>query len=92
MSEKKLDEIGIRDHKGRPCTVLLSVRRDEMDEYHVSLNLKPIKKIQYDGACGKVFDTDISLEVLAGAFAISELQDMLDYRKANLKKDMENRP
>jgi hypothetical protein len=92
MSEKKPDEIGIRDYKGRPCTVLLSVRKDAMDACHVSLNLKPIKKIQYDGTYGKVFDADISLEVLADAFTISELQDMLDYRKAKLKKDMENRP
>lgn len=89
---KRNKESGIKDYKGRPCKVRLSIWRDAMDDCHVSLNLKPIKKIPYDGMYGKVFDADISLEVLADAFTIIELQSMLDYRMDRLKKDMENRP
>lgn len=39
-----------------------------------------------------LLETDVTLEALADALAISELKDMLDYRLAKIKKDMEDRP
>jgi hypothetical protein len=39
-----------------------------------------------------VLETDVALEDLADALAITELKDMLDYRLAKIKKDQESRP
>ena len=55
------------------------------------LNNYPIKG-SFPNSAKTLLETDVTLEALADALAISELKDMLDYRLAKIKKDMEDRP
>lgn len=91
MSEKKLDEIGIRDHKGRPCKVPFLIMRHSDGSFVIGLNDYLIKG-SFPNSAKALLETEVSLEALADALAPSELKAMLDYRLAKLNKDMENRP
>ena len=83
--------IGIRDEKGRKCRVPFTIMRHSNGEFDAVLNNYPIKG-SFPNSAKTLLETDVTLEALADALAISELKDMLDYRLAKIKKDMEDRP
>lgn len=88
MSEQP---IGIMDAKGRKCKVPFTIMRHSNGEFDAVLNNYPING-PFPSSASAVLETDVTLEDLADALAISELKDMLDYRLAKIKKDMEDRP
>ena len=88
MSEQP---ICIRDSKGRKCKVPFAIMRHSNGGFDVVLNNYPIKG-SFPNSAKTLLETDVTLEDLADALAISELKDMLDYRLAKFKKDMESRP
>lgn len=83
--------IGIRDAKGKKCRVPFTIMRHSNGGFDVVLNNYPIKG-SFPNSAKTLLETDVTLEDLADALAISELEDMLDYRLAKIKKDMEDRP
>ena len=83
--------IAIRDAKGRKCKVPFTIMRHANGGFDVVLNNYPIKG-SFPNSAKTLLETDVTLEDLADALAISELKDMLDYRLAKFKKDMESRP
>lgn len=83
--------IAIRDAKGRKCKVTFAIMRHANGGFDVVLNNYPIKG-SFPNSAKTLLETDVTLEDLADALAISELKDMLDYRLAKFKKDMESRP
>lgn len=88
MSEQP---IGIMDAKGRKCKVPFTIMRHSNGEFDAVLNNYPIKG-SFPNSAKTLLETDVTLEALADALAISELEDMLDYRLAKIKKDQESRP
>ena len=88
MSEQP---IGIMDAKGSKCKVPFAIMRHSNGGFDVVLNNYPIKG-SFPNSSKTFLETDVTLEALADALAISELKDMLDYRLAKIKKDMEDRP
>ena len=88
MSEQP---IGIMDAKGSKCKVPFTIMHHSNGEFDAVLNNYPIKG-SFPNSTKTLFETDVTLEDLADALAISELKDMLDYRLAKIKKDMEDRP
>ena len=84
--------IGIRDAKGRKCKVPFTIMRHSNGGFVVVLNNYPLKGSFPNSALSPVLETDVTLEDLADALAISELKDMLNYRLAKIKRDMESRP
>ena len=88
MSEQP---IGIMDAKGSKCKVPFAIMRHSNGGFAVVLNNYPIKG-SFPNSAKTLLETDVTLEALADALAISELKDMLDYRLAKIKKDMEDRP
>ena len=83
--------IAIRDAKGRKCKVPFAIMRHANGGFDVVLNNYPIKG-SFPNSAKALLETDVTLEDLADALAISELKDMLDYRLVKIKKDMESRP
>lgn len=83
--------IGIRDAKGRKCKVPFTIMRHSNGGFLVVLNDCLIKG-SFPNSASTVLETDVALEDLANALAITELKDMLDYRLAKINHDMENRP
>ena len=83
--------IAIRDAKGRKCKVPFAIMRHSNGGFDVVLNNYPIKG-SFPNSAKTLLETEVGLEDLADALAISELKDMLDYRLAKFKKDMESRP
>lgn len=83
--------IGIRDSKGRKCKVPFAIMHHSNGGFDVVLNNYPIKG-SFPNSAKTLLETDVTLEDLADALAISELKDMLDYRLAKIKKDLESRP
>ena len=83
--------IAIRDAKGRKCKVPFSIMRHANGGFDVVLNNYPIKG-SFPNSAKTLLETDVTLEDLADALAISELKDMLDYRLAKINKDQEGRP
>ena len=83
--------IAIRDAKGRKCKVPFAIMRHANGGFDVVLNNYPIKG-SFPNSAKTLLETDVTLEALADALAISELEDMLDYRLAKIKKDQESRP
>ena len=81
----------IRDAKGRKCKVPFAIMRHANGGFDAVLNNYPIKG-SFPNSAKTLLETDVTLEDLADALAISELKDMLDYRLAKFKKDMESRP
>ena len=88
MSEQP---IGIMDAKGSKCKVPFTIMHHSNGGFDVVLNNYPIKG-SFPNSAKTLLETDVTLEDLADALAISELKDMLDYRLAKIKKDMEDRP
>ena len=88
MSEQP---IGIMEAKGSKCKVPFAIMRHSNGGFDVVLNNYPIKG-SFPNSAKTLLETDVTLEALADALAISELKDMLDYRLAKIKKDMEDRP
>ena len=88
MSEQP---IGIMDAKGSKFKVPFAIMRHSNGGFDVVLNNYPIKG-SFPNSAKTLLETDVTLEALADALAISELKDMLDYRLAKIKKDMEDRP
>ena len=88
MSEQP---IGIMDAKGSKCKVPFTIMHHSNGEFDAVLNNYPIKG-SFPNSAKALLETDVTLEALADALAISELKDMLDYRLAKIKKDMEDRP
>ena len=88
---KNEQPIGIRDARGRKCKVPFAIMRHSNGGFDVVLNNYPIKG-SFPNSAKTLLETDVTLEALADALAISELKDMLDYRLAKIKKDMEDRP
>lgn len=88
MSEQP---IGIMDAKGSKCKVPFTIMHHSNGEFDAVLNNYPING-SFPNSTKTLFETDVTLEDLADALAISELKDMLDYRLAKIKKDMEDRP
>ena len=88
MSEQP---IGILDAKGSKCKVPSTITHHSNGEFDAVLNNYPIKG-SFPNSAKTLLETDVTLEALADALAISELKDMLDYRLAKIKKDMEDRP
>ena len=88
MSEQP---IGIMDAKGSKCKVPFTIMHHSNGEFDAVLNNYPIKG-SFPNSAKSLLETDVTLEALADALAISELKDMLDYRLAKIKKDMEDRP
>lgn len=86
-----VQHIGIKDAKGRTCKVPFAIMRHSNGGFDVVLNNYLIKG-SFPNSAKTLLETDVTLEDLADALAISELKDMLDYRLAKIKKDMENRP
>lgn len=86
-----VQHIGIKDANGRKCKVPLAIMRHHDSGFAVVLNNYPING-PFPSSASAVLETDVTLEDLADALAISELKDMLDYRLAKIKKDMEDRP
>ena len=83
--------IAIRDAKGRKCKVPFAIMRHANGGFDVVLNNYPIKG-SFPNSAKTLLETDVTLEDLADALAISELKDMRDYRLAKIKKDQESRP
>lgn len=83
--------IAIRDAKGRKCKVPFSIMRHANGGFDVVLNNYPIKG-SFPNSAKTLLETEVGLEDLADALAISELKDMLDYRLAKINKDQEGRP
>lgn len=83
--------IGIRDARGRKCNVPFAIMRHSNGGFDVVLNNYPIKG-SFPNSAKTLLETEVGLEDLADALAISELKDMLDYRLAKIKKDQEGRP
>ena len=83
--------IGIRDSKWRKCTVPFAIMRQSNGRFMAVLNNYPING-SLPNAAKTLLETEVGLEDLADALAISELKDMLDYRLAKIKKDQESRP
>lgn len=83
--------IAIMDAKDRKCKVPFAIMRHSNGGFDVVLNNYPIKG-SFPNSAKTLLETDVTLEDLADALAISELKDMLDYRLAKFKKDMESRP
>ena len=83
--------IAIRDAKGRKCKVPFSIMRHANGGFDVVLNNYPIKG-SFPNSAKTLLETEVGLEDLADALAISELTDMLDYRLAKINKDQEGRP
>lgn len=83
--------IAIRDAKGRKCKVPFAIMRHANGGFDVVLNNYPIKG-SFPNSAKTLLETEVGLEDLADALAISELTDMLDYRLAKIKKDQEGRP
>lgn len=83
--------IGIRDSKGRKCKAPFAIMHHSNGGFDVVLNNYPIKG-SFPNSAKTLLETDVTLEDLADALAISELKDMLDYRLAKIKKDLESRP
>ena len=83
--------IGIRDAKGRKCKVPFTIMRHSNGGFVVVLNDHLVKG-SFPNSASTVLKTDVALEDLADAIAITELKDMLDYRLAKIKKDREDRP
>ena len=83
--------IGIRDAKGRKCRVPFTIMRHSNGGLVVVLNDYLVKG-SFPSSASTVLETDVALEDLADALAITELRDMLDYRLAKIKKDQESRP
>ena len=88
MSEQP---IGIMDAKGSKCKVPFTIMHHSNGEFDAVLNNYPIKG-SFPNSAKTLLETDVTLEALADALAISELKDMLDYRLAKIKKDQESRP
>ena len=88
MSEQP---IGIMDAKGSKCKVPFTIMHHSNGEFDAVLNNYPIKG-SFPNSAKTLLETGVTLEALADALAISELKDMLDYRLAKIKKDMEDRP
>ena len=88
MSEQP---IGIMDAKGSKCKVPFTIMHHSNGEFDAVLNNYPIKG-SFPNSAKTLLETDVTLEDLADALAISEFNDMLDYRLAKIKKDMEDRP
>lgn len=88
MSEQP---IGIRDAKGRKCKVPFTIMRHSNGGFVVALNDYLVKG-SFPSSASTVLETDVALEDLADALAVTELKDMLDYRLAKIKKDRESRP
>ena len=88
MSEQP---IGIMDAKGSKCKVPFTIMHHSNGEFDAVLNNYPIKG-SFPNSAKTLLETDVTLEDLADALAISELKDMLDYRLAKIKKDQESRP
>ena len=88
MSEQP---IGIMDAKGSKCKVPFTIMYHSNGEFDAVLNNYPIKG-SFPNSAKTLLETDVTLEDLADALAISELEDMLDYRLAKIKKDQESRP
>ena len=88
MSEQP---IAIRDAKGRKCKVPFAIMRHSNGGFDVVLNNYPIKG-SFPNSAKTLLETEVGLEDLADALAISELKDMLDYRLAKINKDQEGRP
>lgn len=86
-----VQHIGIKDAKGRKCKVPFTIMRHSDDSFVIGLNNYLIKG-SFPNSAKTLLETDVTLEDLADALAISELKDMLDYRLAKIKKDMEDRP
>ena len=83
--------IAIRDAKGRKCKVPFAIMRHANGGFDVVLNNYPIKG-SFPNSAKTLLETEVGLEDLADALAISELKDMLDYRLAKINKDQEGRP
>lgn len=83
--------IGIRDAKGRKCKVPFTIMRRSNGGFVVVLNDYLVKG-SFPSSASTVLETDVALEDLADALAISELKDMLDYRLSKITKDQESRP
>lgn len=83
--------IAIRDAKGRKCKVPFAIMRHANGGFDVVLNNYPIKG-SFPNSAKTLLETEVGLEDLADALAISELTDMLDYRLAKINKDQEGRP
>lgn len=83
--------IGIRDAKGRKCKVPFTIMRHSNGGFVVVLNDYLVKG-SFPNSAAPVLETDVALEDLANALAITELKDMLDYRLAKIKKGREGRP
>ena len=83
--------IGIRDTKGKKCRVPFTIMRHSNGAFVVVLNNYLVKGL-FPSSASPVLETDVALEDLADALAITELKDMLDYRLAKIKKDTEDRP
>ena len=88
MSEQT---ISIMDAKDSKCKVTFTIMHHSNGEFDAVLNNYPIKG-SFPNSAKTLLETDVTLEALADALAISELKDMLDYRLAKIKKDMEDRP
>ena len=86
-----VQHIGIKDAKGRKCKVPFAIMRHSNGGFVVMLNDYLVKG-SFPSSASPLLETDVALEDLADALAITELKDMLDYRLAKIKKDQESRP